>query len=279
MSINGIGLYLLYLYNQNYSYSSLNTARSALSFFLSHKLDLGSNDHLSRLFKFFYRKRPSLPRYLVTWDINKLLKFLQSWHPIHELSLHQLTLKTVTLVALCSSDRAATLEAINIDHSEFEDDAILFPIYSVLKGHRKNRPIRVVKCMKIDDPSLDVCSYVAGYLQRTHKFRLRAVNRKQVKPTQLFLSYYTGKPIKKATIARYILTTMEFAGIDTSCFKAHSARNIIPSLMKRKGCSPEVILNQGDWKSCSTFSKHYDKESEDSSAGRLIQNILGKRRN
>ena len=267
------------LFNQGYSYSSLNSTRSALSFFLSHKLDLGSDDNLSRLFKFFFHKRPALGRYLVTWNVNKLFNFLKLWHPMHKLSLKLLTLKTVTLVAVCSSDRAATLESIDIDDSIFHEDEILFPIYSLLKGHKKNRPIRVVRCPKIDDPSLDVCSYVAGYLQRTYKFRLQAVNKGLKKPTQLFLSYYNGKPIKRATISRYILYTMECAGIDTSCFKAHSARNIVPSLMKRKGCSPNVILNQGDWRSTSTFLNHYDKESEDSVAGKLIRDILGKRRN
>ena len=234
---------------------------------------------MSRLFKFFFRKRPQQPRYLVTWDVNKLLTFLQSWHPISSLSLKQLTLKTVTLVAVCSSDRAATLEAIDIDHSKFQDDGILFPIYSLLKGHRKNRPIRVVKCSKIEDPKLDVCTYVASYLQRTYKFRLRAVSRGQPKPTQLFLSYFTGKPVSKVTIARYILQTLEYAGIDTDCYKAHSARNIMPSLMKRKECSTQEILKQGDWRNASTFEIHYDRESEDSLAGQLLQNILGKRRN
>ena len=89
-------------------------------------------------------------------------------------------------MAVWSSDREATLEAIDINHSEIQDDAILFPIYSLLKGHRKNRPIRVVKCVKMEDPSLDVCAYVAGYLQRTYKFRLRAVSKGKPKPTQLF---------------------------------------------------------------------------------------------
>ena len=182
-------------------------------------------------------------------------------------------------MAICSSDRAATLESIDIEHSELVDEGIIFPIYKLLKGHRQNRPIRVVRCIKLDDPALDVCSYVAGYLQKTYKFRLRAVARGLPKPTQLFLSYYNGKAIKKATIARYILMTLECAGINTQCFKAHSCRNVVPSLMKKKGCSPSTILQQGDWTSMSTFLKHYDKFSEDSPSGRLITQILGKRRN
>ena len=155
----------------------------------------------------------------------------------------------------------------------------MFPIYKQLKGHRPNRPIRVVRCLKLDDPELDVCQYVASYLQKTYKFRLRAVAKGLPKPTQLFLSYYNGKPIKKATIARYILLTLECAGINTDCFKAHSTRNIVPSLMKQKGCSPNIILQQGDWASMSTFLKHYDMVSETSPAGQLISTILGKRRN
>ena len=202
ISVNYVGMYLLKLFNENFSYSSLNSVRSGLSFFLSHKFDLGSNAYISRLFKYFFKVRPSLPRYLVTWDVNKLLVFLKTWHPIAELTLEQLTLKTVTLVAVTSSDRAATLECIDIEHSALTDSAILFPIYTLLKGSRRNRPVHVVKCVKSADATLNVADYVTGYLNRTLKFRLRAVSRGLPKPRQLFLSYWTGKPVRKATIAK-----------------------------------------------------------------------------
>ena len=270
---------MIYLFKAKYSYSALNVARSALSFFLSHKFSLGSNDHVQRLFKYFWKLRPSLPRYLVSWDVWKLLSFLKTWHPIKDLSLEQLTLKTLALVAITSSDRAQTLESIDIEQNHMTEDEILFPIYSLLKGSKKNRPVRVVKCIKWDDPSLNVADYVISYLNKTLKFRLRQISKGLPKPKNLFLSYYTGKPIRRATIAKYLLKVMNLAGIDTNCFKAHTTRGVGPSIICKKGASPGKILEQGDWRNVSTFFKHYNREPEDSPAGRLILEATGKKRN
>ena len=44
---------------------------------------------------------------------------------------------------------------------------------------------------------MDVCDYVVCYLNRTLKYRLRAVCRGQPKPRQLFFSAYTGKPRRR----------------------------------------------------------------------------------
>ena len=237
-------------------------------------MDTGSNNHVSRLFKYFWRQRPSLPRYLVTWDVSQLLTFLKSWHPIKDLTLEQLTLKTVALVAVTSSDRAQTLESIDINHSTLTNDAILFPIYTLLKGSKKNRPIRVVTCVKWKEAALNVADYVVGYLGRVFKFRMKAVRLGLPKPRQLFLSYYTGKPIRRNTIAKYLLKVMDLAGIDTTCFKAHSTCNVGPSLISRKGASPNQILAQGDWRQIETFNRFYNKESVNSPAGRLILEVV-----
>ena len=267
------------MFKLNFSYSSLNSVRSGLSFFLSHKLDIGSDPYISRLFRFFHKDRPAHPRYLVTWDVSKLLSYLRSWHPPARLSLRLLTLKTVTLVAVTSSDRAQTLNSIDIEHSSLTEEAILFPIFTLLKGSKRNRPVRVVKCIKFSDPSLNVADYVAAYLNRTLRFRLRAVKLGLPKPRSLFLSYHTGKPVRTSTLSRYILVTMELAGINTEVFKAHSARGTFPSLMKSKGASASIIMQQGDWRNCSTFERFYCRESEDSIAGKLIQEVIGKSRN
>ena len=267
------------LFHLNFSYSTLNSVRSALSFFLCDRLDIGNDESIGRLFKYFYRQRPSLPRYLVSWDVNILLKLLISWHPSSALSLEKLTLKTISLVAVTSSDRAQTLEALDIEHTSFSNDAVHFAVYSLLKTTRKNRPTKVVSCHKSANPSLDVCEYVSSYLTRTLKFRLKAVRKGSPKPTQLFLSYFTGKPIKRATISKYILKTMSWAGIDTDCYKAHSVRGAIPSLMSSAGASASDIISQGDWQHVSTFDRYYRRVNDDSPAGLLIQEVVGRRRN
>ena len=162
LSVNTVCAYLIYLFKKGHQVSYLNVARSSLSFFLSQIFEIGEHPRIKRLFRFFWRRRPSFPRYFVTWDIRKVLKFLSDWHPINRLTFKQITLKALSLVALTSSDRAQTLESIDIEHSEVSEEGIFFPIYTLLKSSRRNRPIRVVKCIRFDDPSLDVLQLCNG---------------------------------------------------------------------------------------------------------------------
>ena len=151
------------------------------------------------------------------------MSFLSTWHPASTLSLKDLTLKCVTLVAITSSDRAQSLQLMDVENNDINHQGIFFPIYSLLKHSKKNRPVTVVKCIKFTEhPPLDVCDYVTCYMQRTLMFRIREVSRGNAKPTQLFLSYSTGKPLRRASISKYILDVLSLAGINTNCFKAHT---------------------------------------------------------
>ena len=133
--------------------------------------------------------------------------------------------------------------------------------------------MRVVKCVRFSDPSLDVCDYVVAYLQKSFMYRAKAVSKGFPKPRQLFLSYSTGKPLCRASISKYILDVLALAGIDVSCFRAHTARGSVPSALVRRGASPGQILAQSDWKHLGTFQKFYDHYSEDSVEGRLIKQV------
>ena len=88
-------------------------------------------------FQSFHQQRPSFPRYLVTWDIGIFLKFLASWHPPSALSLKKLTLKTVVLIALTSSDRAQTIHALRVDRVTATPQGLDFVIFDPLKTSRR----------------------------------------------------------------------------------------------------------------------------------------------
>ena len=89
-----------------------------------------------RLFNYFYKTRPNLPRYQVTWDVGVVLRFLAQWHPKETLSLKQLTLKTVMLVALTSSDRAQTLHALRRDQVEVTEEGLVFVVLYPSETHQ-----------------------------------------------------------------------------------------------------------------------------------------------
>merc|ERR1712179_91124 len=100
-----------------------------------------------------------------------------------------------------------------MEFSEITNEGIYFPIYSLLKTSKRNRPIRVVRCVRFDEPSLDICNYVVAYLQRSLKILIKAVRQGLSKPRNPFLSYYAGKPLKRATISKYITDVLSLAGI------------------------------------------------------------------
>ena len=253
----------------------LNSIRSAISFFTQHSmLQLGSNISVTRLFKYFYRERPMMPRYLVTWDVGKLLNFLAQWHPADSLTLKQLTLKVVALISLTSSDRAQTLHLLNVDfiHRTTKGD-LEFEVPALLKTRngapKRGLPPKKVLCVAWDAAELNVAEYVDMYLRKTFKFRMREVNKKLPKPTQFFLSHQTGKPVQRASISRWLREVMELGGIDISTFKPGSTRGASSSMACRQGATPDQILRHGDWSNLGTYQGYYNREIE-VDVGRLI---------
>lgn len=261
--------FLLFLFKKGLKPSSLNVARSALSFFFRN-LSLANNSTVTRLFRYFYMKRPLRPKYLTFWPIKKLLDFLATWHPISELSLKQLTLKTIALIALTCSDRGQTIHLMNIEKTHIDEDGISFVIFDRLKSTRKVIKPKVVKCITSEVPALNVCDYVLAYLNRTIALRAGEVTKGKPKPTQFFLSWATKRPVTKATLARWLTTVLKLAGINTEQFTAHSYRGASLSGAHEKGASIDQIVKAGNWKSVDTFKSHYCAPTNTSAVGRLI---------
>ena len=278
VTVDVICSYLLFLFRSktpsgmDYSSGALNKIRSSLSFFLQYDLPgLGSKMPIVRLFNYFYKTRPCFPRYQTTWDVGLVLRFLAQWHPMESLTLKQLTLKTVMLVALTSSDRAQTLHALRKDQVEVvKDVGLVFVVTSLLKHTRRGSPATKVVCVEWDAPELNVAEYVLYYLQRTLKFRRRAWRRNKQEVNQLFLSHRTGKPVLRASISRWIREVMELSGVDVSTFAPHSTRGASISEATRRGASASQILSQGNWTNLGTYERFYNREVHDTPVGRMI---------
>ena len=271
LSVNMLCKFFVYLYDSGLSASTLKFVKSALNFFLceSH-CDIINCDIISRLLKSFEKMRPTVPRYAVTWDVNKVLCMLRSWFPYSGMSMKRLTLKTCMLVALASSDRAQTIHQMRHDNCIISAKGIEFPILTKLKTTRHLRKVKVVSCPRWTDPALDVALCVTTYMNRCLIFRYRAVKKGLPKPTQLFLSHRTGLPVARNTISRWLTEVMFLAGIDITYFKGHSTRVASVSKAKRRGANPNQIILQGDWTNISTFEKHYDREIMGPALGGLI---------
>ena len=260
LTVNHVCQFLNSMFDTGLSASTLSFIRSSVSYFIKESHGEIINDkNVSRLLKSFKKIRPTINRYSVTWDVNKVLNFLKSWFPNNNLTMKQLTLKTCMLIALCSSDRAQTIQSMRVDRCVCTARGVEFPIFSKLKTSRHLRRPRVVICPRWSDPSLDVEKCVTTYMGRTLKFRIRAVRQGKPKPNQLFLSHKTGLPVARNTISRWLTEVMSLAGIDTTYFKGHSTRGAGVSKAKSRGANPNQLVLQGDWSNVTTFEKHYNR--------------------
>ena len=61
-----------------------------------------------------FEKKPVLPRYKNTWDVNTVSKELESWISTEKLTLKELTYKLCILIALLSGQRCQTIQALQI---------------------------------------------------------------------------------------------------------------------------------------------------------------------
>ena len=269
--------YLLFLFNsktpsgKDYSSGALNNIRSSIAFFVQNDIPrLGFELPVVNLFNYFHKMKPSFPRYIVTWDVGIVLNFLSKWHPKESLSLKQLTLKTVALVALTSSDRAQSLHALRVDHAHVSPEGLTFVIPTILKHSKRGSPASKVVCVTWDAPELNVADYVLYYMSKTLKFRLKAWNKNKEEVKQLFLSYRTGRPVAKASISRWVREVMDLSGIDITTFAPHSTRGASISEATKRGATPKQILSQGNWSNLGTYQRFYNREIHDTPIGQLI---------
>ena len=78
--------------------------------------------------------------------------------------------------------------------------------------------------------------------------------------TRLFLAVVKPhKPVSPSTLARWLKTLLEKAGIDTGIFKAHSGQGAAASAAANAGVTTSDILRTADWSSESVFTKFYYK--------------------
>ena len=243
--------FLQSLITAGYSYSAINTARSALSCIFDSP-PFGEEPLVQRLLKGAYNINPPLPRYNSTWDVSIVLKTLESWGPGRFLSRKQLTFKLVTLLALVTGQRAQTLQALDINLCQFDNNCVTFTIHKLLKHNTAFNTLGNKVIIPYYDINKKICPAVClkQYMKRTKRER---------SSSQLFIGLQTPfLPISTSTISRWIKLTLGEAGIDTSLYKSHSTRAASTSAAS-KSLDISYILKAASWKKASTFRRYYHR--------------------
>ena len=108
--------FLAHLYKEGYQYRSLNAYRSAIAsmHIPIEGVSIGQHPLVSRLLKGAFQSRPPLPRYQGTWDVSVVLHHIGGHQLDQSLSLKELSLRTVMLLALTRPSRSADISKLRI---------------------------------------------------------------------------------------------------------------------------------------------------------------------
>jgi len=256
-SLSVIVDFLQQVFDSGVGYSSINTARSALSLILPDlgNTPIGSHPDINRFIKGVSRTRPPKPRYDSTWDPQIVIQFLANKHPLASLSLKELSLKCVTLIALCTAHRVQTIASIKLQNIQFGTSMINIYVPATIKT---SGPGRLQPCLVLpkflDHPEWCAMSCLTEYINRTRPFR-------QADCDSLFISF--TKPYSSVgaqTISRWIKSVLKSSGIDTSTFSSHSCRHASTSTAFAKGVPLDTIRSRAGWSSTSSvFAQFYNR--------------------
>ena len=257
-NVNDVLKFFHSLYNKELSYSTINTARSALSNYLMGAVFSGTNytmiNHhfIVRYMKGVFNSRKPSPKYSETWDVNVVLNYMALLYPLDKLLLKEHSLKLVVLLALTSGQRRQTLTFLDITSMKKTQDYFIFHLNEHIKQSRKGHVFSTFYVRKYQQPELCAYRTLENYLERTLPLRSST-------GTKLLLSYVKPfSPVGVGTVGRWIKTLLGLSGIDTTIFKAHSTRSACVS--KASQVAPaDTILKHVGWASDSTFRKFYNK--------------------
>ncbi len=252
--LSEVAEFLTDLYHAGFTYSAINTARSALSNILPdyQGKPVGQNFVICKILKGIYQSRPSFPRYSEIWDVDIVLKYLQKQSPCNNLDLKSLSQKIVTLLAVLTGHRCQTLRSIKCKNITFNHGKMSIKIDELQKTSRPGHHIgNIVLQNFAPDRRLCVVTYMREYLKRTKVLR-----------NSEYLFINTQNPhgqISKDALSKWIRNTLKSAGIDTKIFKSHSTRTAAASKMSDISIPIHEIMGNIGWTKASTFQTYYKK--------------------
>jgi hypothetical protein len=187
------------------------------------------------------------------WDVGQVLDMFQSQGASENLTLQELTIKTVMLFVLTRPCRGADLAALDLRYRSYLPEGVVFK-----PGHlsKQSRPSHHSVDFFFSAFAQDVClcpmATLRVYESRTVSFR------KDESQNKVFLSFI-GKhnPVCSSTVARWLKVCLQKAGVKTSVFQAHSTRAASTTKAAMSGMTVEDIMKTADWTSKGVFQKFY----------------------
>ncbi|CAB4027812.1 Hypothetical predicted protein [Paramuricea clavata] len=129
-------------------------------------------DSTHKQYGVFNEMKP-VPKYHSIWPVDLVLDYLSTLWPLEKLSLKELTLKLVTLIALTTGQRCQTLTFLDIsaDYMSKTDDSDRFALTEHVKQDRLGKVFGNLCLYKYTDTELCVYGTLEYYMSVTEKLR------------------------------------------------------------------------------------------------------------
>ena len=167
------------------------------------------------------------------------------------------------LLALVTAQRTQTLSKLDTSCMQETTTGIIFMLRDTLKTTRPGKHLAPIEIRSFSqDTRLCPITDIKHYITKTHSLR---------SDSRLLISYTKPhKPVTNSTVARWIRSTLQDAGINVSIFSAHSSRTASTSYSANTQLPLADILQAGGWANARTFAEHYNKPI----CGNLGQTLL-----
>lgn len=133
-SVSQILKFLYELVKEGASFGTINNAKAEV--LLISKSDFSKNALLRRFMNGVYKLKPVSSKYNEIWDISPVLDKLASLFPLENLSLAELSMKLVLLLALATAQRLQTLSLIKLSNIKKSEVGYVISITDLIKTSR-----------------------------------------------------------------------------------------------------------------------------------------------
>ena len=210
---------------------------------------MGQNPLVCRFLRGVFNQRPPPVKVVPTWDIGQVLLKLAECHPPSEIRLLDLTRKVTFLLATCTARRVSDLMLFSVRSPlcYVGDRSVVLQAEFGSKTDRPSHRSPPVKLKLCAEERLCPVRYIKEYLRRTEPLR-------QGDSLQLLISPFTGRPVKLATVRRWIVQVLQDAGVTAS---AGSTRATATSCALLHDVPLQQIMASADWSRQDTPLRHY----------------------
>ena len=121
-----------------------------------------------------FNARPPQPRYVFTWDVDQVLKYIKNLGKNSDLSNRLLSHKLVLLLALASAGRSLNLAALDVNYMRSTSEGIHFALAKLTKSRERGQALKTLFFQPfLNDSKLCVVNAIESYLEVSNPCRKR----------------------------------------------------------------------------------------------------------